>query len=342
MPPGEFDLIEAQLAALGESAARAILVPPGDDAAAWQPPPGAAAVASVDTLAEGTHWRAETMGYADVGWRAAATALSDLAAMGARADVLLVACVLGPDVTPAHLGELASGLAEACSEHGVRVAGGDTARGGATSFSVTALGHAPAGAAGEPPPLLRRSGARPGEAIAVSGRPGAAAAGLALLEAGRASEPEAGPLLAAHRRPRARLALGRRALSGGASAAVDVSDGLLQDLGHLARASGVAAALDLAALPLHPQARHLLGEARARDLALGGGDDYELLLAGPAPALSALSGPELEVTVIGRALPPTADAPAGTVRVLDEQGEGYAPPTRGWDHERSRARGPGR
>ena len=332
MPVGEFDLIERFLARLGANAATTIAVPPGDDAAAWAMPPGALAVASVDTLTEGTHWRPDTMGYADIGWRAVATALSDLAAMGAEADVLLVACVLGPTLTLDEVDEVASGLAEACAEHGVRVAGGDTARGAATSLSVTALGHALPRAAGEPPPLLLRSGARTGDAIAVSGRPGAASAGLALIDAGRASEPAAAPLVSAHRRPRARLSLGRRALAAGVRAAVDISDGLLQDLGHLARASGVAASLDLASLPLHPAAARLLGERRARDLALGGGDDYELLLAGPASVLGDLSGPELEVTMIGRARRPSAGSPAGTVRVLDERGNAYDPPAGGWDH----------
>ena len=342
MTAGEFALIERLLARLGERAATAILVPPGDDAAAWTPPPQAAVVASADTLVEGTHWRPDTMGYADVGYRAAATALSDLAAMGARAELLLLACVLGPALEAADLDALASGLAEACSDHGVRVAGGDTARGATTSIAVTALGCAPLrpGAAGAS--LLLRSGARPGDAIAVSGRPGAAAAGLALLGSGRASDPAAGPLLAAHRRPRARLGLGRRALAAGARGAVDVSDGLLQDLGHLARASGVAVDLELAALPLHPQAVALVGERRARDLALGGGDDYELLLAGDAGALAGLSAPGLEVTLIGRARAPAAGRPAGTVRVLDERGAAYEPPSAGWDHLRSRAGAPGR
>ncbi len=342
MTPGEFDLIERLLARLGDSAATTILVPPGDDAAAWTMPPQAAAVASVDTLVQGTHWRPDTMGYADVGWRAAATALSDLAAMGAHADLLLVACVLGPSLAAEDLDAVASGLAEACSEHGVRIAGGDTARGATTSITVTALGYALPRAGREPAPLLLRSGARAGDAIAVSGRPGAAAAGLALLDAGGALDPAARPLLAAHRRPRARLELGRRALAAGARGAVDVSDGLVQDLGHLARASGVSVALELASLPLHPAATGLLGEQRARDLALGGGDDYELLLAGDAPALGRLSAPGLEVTLIGRALPPSTGAPCGTVRVLDERGEAYEPPSAGWDHLRSAAGAPGR
>ena len=342
-PGGEFDLIERLIARLGESAAASILVPPGDDAAAWATPAGAATVASVDTLTEGTHWRADTMSYADVGWRAAATALSDLAAMGAEPAALLVAAVLGPALTLEELDAFAGGLAEGCAAHDARVAGGDIVRGATTSFSVTAIGHAAPSVEGSPPLLLRRTGARPGDAIAVSGTPGAAAAGLALIEAGRAAAPAAeaaaGPLLAAHRRPRARLALGRAALAAGVRCAIDVSDGLLQDLGHVARASGVALELRLAALPLHPAAVALLGEQAARDLALGGGDDYELALAGPTEALAALAGAEPPVTVIGRALAPSREAPAGGVRVLDERGEPYEAPSGGWDQLRSAPRG---
>ena len=353
-PGGEFELIERLLARLGESAATSILVPPGDDAAAWVTPPGAATVASVDTLTEGTHWRADTMSYADVGWRAASTALSDLAAMGAQPNALLVAAVLGPALTLEQLDAFADGLAEGCAAHDVRVAGGDVVRGVATSFSVTVVGHVSPGVEGAPPPLLRRDAARPGDAVAVSGTLGAAAAGLALIDAGRAAdaatEATVAPLLAAHRRPRARLGLGRAALDAGVRCAIDVSDGLLQDLGHIALASGVAIEVELGALPLHPAALALLGEAAARDLALGGGDDYELALAGPVEALAVLAGGQPSVTVIGRVGASSTSAGAlrgaaagvegtrGAVRVLDGRGEPYAAPDGGWDQLRSAAR----
>ncbi len=336
--PGEFDLIARFLARIEQSTADSILVPPGDDAAVWAAPSGSVTVASVDTLTEGTHWRPDTMDYADVGWRAAATALSDLAAMGADPFALLVAAVIGPGLTLDELDDFASGLSEGCVAHGVCVAGGDIVRGAATSFSITVLGYVATGTGNDPPALLRRSGARPGDVVAVSGTPGAAAAGLALIEAGRADEPAAAVLLEAHRRPRARLTLGRTALDAGVGCAIDVSDGLLQDFGNVARASGVAIELELALLPLHLTAVALLGENEARDLALGGGDDYELALAGPTEMLASIADGKPHVTIIGRVLASSVGQPVG-VRVLDEHGVLYDPPSRGWDQFRSAARG---
>lgn len=320
-PGGEFALIERILARLGDAAATDILVPPGDDGAAWRVP-GGSIVATTDALAEGTHWRRDTMSMTDVGWRAVASTVSDLAAMGAEPGYLLVTAVLGPDASAADLDAFTDGLAAACRCHGTRVAGGDIVRGGATVFSLTAIGWA-----APPAPLLRRDAARAGDLIAVSGTPGASAAGLALIVEHRDAEPSAEPLLAAHRRPVARLALGRAALAAGVRCAIDVSDGLLQDLGHVARRSGVGIEIDLDALPVHPAAAALLGLERARDLTLGGGEDYELVLAGPANALATLGTPTLPVTVIGRVVA----SHAGEVRALDAHGQPYTPPVRGWD-----------
>lgn len=320
-PGGEFALIDRILARLGDAAAKDILVPPGDDAAAWRVP-GGSIVATTDSQSEGTHWRRDTMSLTDVGWRAVASTVSDLAAMGAEPGYLLVTAVLGPDATPADLDAFTDGLAAGCRCHGTRVAGGDIVRGAATVFSLTALSRvSPAEA------LLRRDAARPGDAIAVSGTPGASAAGLILISAHRVSEPTAAPLIEAHRRPVARLALGRAALAAGVRCGIDVSDGLLQDLGHIARRSGVGIEIDLAAVPVHPAAAALLGADRARDLALGGGEDYELVLAGRAEVLAALATPALPVTVIGRVVA----AHPGEARALDAHGQAYTPSVRGWD-----------
>ncbi len=326
---GEFGLIERIIERLGEAAAHDILVPPGDDAAAWAHE-GAAAVATVDSLAEGTHWRRDTMSPADVGWRCAATSLSDLAAMGAEPGPLLIAAQLGPDVSLEDLDSFVDGLAAACRCLGARIAGGNIARAASTSFSATAIGSARDGDA-----LLRRDAARPGDAVAVSAAPGAAAAGLALIEAGQAAEPEAAALVAAHRRPPARLALGRAAASAGLRCAIDLSDGLLQDLGHVAAASGVAIEIEATALPLHPAAVALLGRDRALALALGGGEDYELALCGPAATLDALGADAAAeglppLTRIGR----VTAGPPGDVAAIDESGGRIDPTSTGWDQLR--------
>ena len=327
---GEFGLIKRIIERLGEAAAHDILVPPGDDAAAWAHE-GAITVATVDSLVEGTHWRRDTMSLADVGWRCAATSLSDLAAMGVGPGPLLIAAQLGPDVSLADLDAFVDGLAAACRCFGARIAGGNIARAASTSFSATAIGSARDGSA-----LLRRDAARPGDTVAVSGAPGAAGAGLALIEAERESEPEAAPLIAAHRRPRARIALGRAAVAAGLRCAIDLSDGLLQDLGHVAAASGVAIEIEAAALPLHPAAVALLGGDRALALALGGGEDYELALCGPAATLDALAaGAASEaqlppLTRIGRVV----TGPPGEAIALDPSGRRIDPAFTGWDQLR--------
>ena len=330
---GEFGLIARIVERLGDAAAHDIAVPPGDDAAAWAVGSGLA-VATVDALAEGTHWRRDTMSLADVGWRAIATAVSDLAAMGAAASYVLIAAELGPGLTAEDLDGFADGAAASCRCHGVRVAGGNVAAARATSFITTAFGSAAAAA------VLRRDAARPGDAVAVSGTPGAAAAGLALIEeqpAGASAAGEAAPLLAAHRRPRARLVLGRAALAAGARCAIDVSDGLLQDLGHVARASNVGIELEADALPLHPAAVTLLGRERALALALGGGEDYELALTAPAATLDALAGSGLlepPLTRIGRVVAEHR----GEVIARDAAGQVVRPSTAGWDQLRGSAR----
>ena len=249
--------------------------------------------------------------------------------MGATSTYALVATVLAPSLTVEDLDAFIDGLAEACRCFGVRVAGGDVVRGTETAFTVTLLGTAAIdnGRAR----VLRRDAARLGDAVAVSGAPGASAAGLALIEAGRAGEPAATPLLAAHRRPVARPALGAGAMEAGVRCAIDLSDGLLQDLGHIAERSGVGVEVDLDALPLHPAAVELLSAQAALDLALGGGEDYELALTGPAEALAALSTPALAVTVIGRVVPDHA----GEAWALTPAGERYEPPSAGWDQLRS-------
>ncbi len=322
---GEFALIDRIVARLGDAAARDIVVPPGDDAAAWSTADGLV-VATIDALVEGTHFRRDTMSMADVGWRAVAANVSDLAAMGAEPQYLLIALLLGADVASSDIDDLVSGIAEACRVQGVRVAGGDIVRAATTGISIAAYGRVTSGEGGAPS-LLRRDGAVVGDRVAVSGRIGAASSGLAVIEAGRGGEPLAAPLLDAHRRPIPRVALGRTAVASGVRCAIDCSDGLLQDLGHIARRSNVGIEVALAQLPLHPAAVAMLGKAAALDLALGGGEDFELLLTGDRDTLVGLETADLPVTLIGRVV---VDHP-GEVLAWSEDGSSYEPPRRGWD-----------
>jgi thiamine-monophosphate kinase len=204
------------------------LVGIGDDAAVLATPDGRV-VATTDFLLEGRHFRRDWSSAADVGHKAAARSLADCAAMGAEPSALLVALAAPPDLPVSWARELAEGLAAECARAGASVIGGDTARAGSVLLAVTGLGDL-----GGRKPVLR-SGARPGDLVAVAGPLGHAAAGLALLTAGLHDD----PLVREHLRPAPPYAAGPEAAALGATALIDVSDGLLADLGHVAAASGV-------------------------------------------------------------------------------------------------------
>jgi thiamine-monophosphate kinase len=223
---GEFGLIEALSAWLPPGPRT--LVGIGDDAAVLAAPDGRV-VATTDFLLEGRHFRRDWSSAADVGHKAAARSLADLAAMGAEPSGLLVALAAPADLPVSWARELAAGLAAECARAGASVIGGDTARAGLVFLAVTGLGDL----AGRAP--VRRSGAAPGDVVAVAGPLGHAAAGLALLSAGLTQE----PLVAEHLRPAPPYEAGPEAADLGATAMIDISDGLLADLGHVADASGV-------------------------------------------------------------------------------------------------------
>ena len=231
------------------------LVGIGDDAAVLAVPDGRV-VATTDFLLEGRHFRRDWSGPADVGHKAAARSLADLAAMGAEPSALLVALAAPPGLRVSWARKLAEGLAAECARAGAHVIGGDTARADQVLLAVTGLGDL----AGRAPVL--RSGAAPGDLVAVAGPLGAAAAGLALLSAGITQD----PLVTAHLRPAPPYDAGPEAAGLGATAMIDISDGLLADLGHVAAASGVR--IDLASDALRP-GDALLAAARAVRAAAG-------------------------------------------------------------------------
>jgi thiamine-monophosphate kinase len=233
---GEFGLINALAARLPASPGTIVGI--GDDSAVLAAPDGNV-VAAVDFLLEGRHFRRAWSSGRDVGVKSAARSLADIAAMGAIPTALLIALAV-PESLPADwVLDFASGVAAECGRAGAGVAGGDTARADSVIVSVTALGSLPPSMA-----AVRRSGARPGDVVAVAGQLGHSAAGLALLTAGSGTTvvPDAGlaALVAAHRRPSPPYAAGVAAARLGATAMIDTSDGLLADLGHIADASGVA------------------------------------------------------------------------------------------------------
>jgi thiamine-monophosphate kinase len=253
----------------------------GDDAALLDFPPGMQLVAKTDTLVSGVHFLPHSPP-ASIGHRALAVNLSDIAAMGAQPAWALLALTL-PKADEAWLEGFASGLGALARQHNVALVGGDTTS-GPLCITVQVLGYAPR------PPAMLRSGGRPGHVLFVSGSPGDAAAGLA-LEQGQltAATPEAGAYLR-HRFlfPTARVELGQR-LRPYAGACIDISDGLLGDAAKLADASRCGIAIAYEQLPISSQLASSAGDARAHELALTGGDDYELCFAVPPENLERMT-----------------------------------------------------
>ena len=277
-PADEFALIR-RLAATQRAGREDVLLGIGDDGAVLVPAPGRHLVAVCDTLLGGRHFPADTDAFA-IGWKALAVNLSDLAAMGANAQWALLALTL-PDHDVAWVERFGHGFATLAKMSGVELVGGDTTR-GPLAITVTALGAVAAGMA------LRRDGARVGDRVCIAGVPGEAAMGLAAIQQGQRADPRHAHCIARLDRPEPQLALGQ-ALHGVASACIDVSDGLLADLGHIAAASAVGIRLELERIPHPPLALGAtlgLDASAVIDLALGGGDDYLLAFTVPAARLA--------------------------------------------------------
>jgi len=251
--------------------------------------------------------------------------VSDVAAMGGAADIAVVTLALPEDAEVEAVDELYRGLAEAGETYGVVVAGGDVVRSPTFIVTVTITGHAQVDPAGEPL-VLRRDAAQAGDVVAVTGCLGGAAGGL---RAGDAESEAARALVERQLRPQARLRAGRAALEAGVRCAIDVSDGLLQDLGHVCRASGLGALIRRDELPIDPALLELFETEDALGCAVGGGEDYELLLVGGQERIAAVGRQvDVPVTVIGEMV---ADAEP-RAKLLDEAGREVVPPAAGWDH----------
>ncbi|WP_133000557.1 thiamine-phosphate kinase [Luteimonas arsenica] len=291
----------------------------GDDAALLQPPPGMQLVVTMDTLNDGVHFPGGTDA-ARVGWKALAVNLSDLAAMGAEPAWCTLSLSL-PRSDRAWVDGFLDGFLALAAEYDVALVGGDTTC-GPLAVSVAAHGFVDPGRA------LRRDGAREGDGVWVSGTLGGAAGALEQWRAGGAIDPALRERLD---RPRPRIALGR-ALAGVATACIDISDGLLADLGHVCAASGVAARVEVDALPGGRLLRPHFGNDALRALQATGGDDYELCFTLPegadamAAAAATAAATGVEVTRIG-----TVVAGQG-VEAFDRDGRCWSPPRAGHEH----------
>jgi thiamine-monophosphate kinase len=315
---GEFELIRHFFAAApcaqpGEGVALGI----GDDCALLDIAASEQLAVSTDSLVAGVHFPEAADPFL-LGQRALAVSASDLAAMGATPIGFTLALTL-PAASADWLAAFARGLNLMAQDCGLRLIGGDTTR-GPLSLTLTVFGRLPRGQA------LTRSGARVGDLLCVGGELGDGAGALPLVLGQLQAEPAvADPLLARYWSPQPQLALGQ-ALRGKASAALDISDGLLADCGHIAAASGVALQVELARLPLSAALKALHGLEGARRCALNGGDDYRLAFTLPAVELPALQAAGWPLVVIGQVF-------AGQgVQLLDEQGQAMPVPVGGYQH----------
>ncbi|UFH48954.1 thiamine-phosphate kinase [Pseudomonas sp. KNUC1026] len=317
---GEFELIGRYFAAApcaGHGGEVALGI--GDDCALLAPAAGEQLAVSTDTLVSGVHFPERADPFL-LGQRSLAVAASDLAAMGARPLGFTLALTL-PAFSADWLERYAAGLSRMAERCALRLIGGDTTR-GPLSLTLTVFGSVPARQA------LVRSGARAGELFCVGGPLGDAAGALPLV-LGQLQAPAelAEPLLARYWSPEPQLALGQ-ALRGHASAALDISDGLLADAGHIAQASGVAIRIERSRVPVSDALRAVHGEAAALQAALAGGDDYILAFSLPGEALAPLQAAGWPILAIGQVL-------AGQgVQLIDDAGQDITPAVRGYQHFR--------
>jgi thiamine-monophosphate kinase len=296
-PIRELDLIQAierAAEARGERVVRWI----GDDAAVVRS--RRFAVTSIDSIADGVHFELSTHSPADVGWKALAQALSDLAAMGADTGEAYVSLALPRDFGPDAVVELVGGVEELAAATATTLAGGDLIAAPALVVTVSVTGWAD-----DEEQLVARDGATTGELVGVTGTLGASAAGLLVLRGSTTGTSEDRQLVRRHRRPQPRLTAGRALAAAGASAMIDLSDGLATDADHVARLSGVELRLGLAELPLAPGVAEVARAAgrEPAELAVTGGDDYELLVSFAPdlrrPAEEATAGAGVPLTWIG-------------------------------------------
>ena len=354
MPPnggvGEFELISLLVDVIEASQDRdgSVLTPIGDDAAAAARP-AETAVYTTDTLVDGVHFVAGQIPWFDLGWKSIAVNQSDVAAMGARPLYALVTLGVPPGMPATPFVEAYNGMLAALREFGGHIVGGDVVRSPVLFITValTGAGVVPAACAEKarrrllpdapPPPaseiaLLRRDRAAPGDQIAVTGALGASAGGRRAA-AEQLAGSDADHLRRTHFRPRPRVRQGQILATHGVRAAIDVSDGLVDDAGKLAAASGADALLFASLVPMDKALARLF-PADARATALAGGEDYELLFAAPSPVMSAVFHRlEMPATVIGQ-IAPAAGTDPGRVTVLDERGREITLRSGGWDHLR--------
>ncbi len=319
---GEFGLIERLAEVASKTRADALLAGIGEDAAAWRSD-APIQLATSDALIEDVHFTLSTTSWRELGWKALAVNLSDIAAMGAVAEYTLVSLGLPGDTEVESVTELYEGMMELAQLFDVAIVGGDVVAAPLVVLSLAVIGTA------QTSHILTRSAATLGDQIAVTGYLGASAAGLVMLQRGLEFDEEtAACLRKAHLMPYPRLLEGQILKQHGVRAAIDLSDGLVGDLAKVCKASGVGAHLFCHRIPIHPLVGNAFRED-SLDMALGGGEDYELLFTARAEVIAGLEGTmACPLTVVGEIV----EEEPGGVRLFDKYGNEVKLKKKGWEH----------
>ncbi len=325
---GEFGLIELIAETVGKASRRDLILGIGDDTAAWRTD-GSIQLGTTDILIQNVHFTLNIATWRELGWKALAVNISDIAAMGGTPGFAMVSLGLPPDTDADSVVELYHGMKEIASKFDVDIVGGNISRAPIVIIDVSLIGKASG-------PLLTRSAAAAGDQIAVTGYLGLSAAGLRMLKSGPKLDAQTTAFFReAHLRPRPRVDEGQILVQHGVRAAIDLSDGLLSDLTHICKASRVGAKLWLDKLPIHALLKSAF-KNESLSLALSGGEDYELLFTARSEVIAKLKDiMSIPVTVIGEII---SDA-KGQVTLLDEQGKAVKWDETGWDHFKSPGRG---
>jgi thiamine-monophosphate kinase len=323
---GEFGLIEMIAKTVGKTGGGKLLIGIGDDAACWRAE--GLQIATIDTLIEDIHFNFKNITWRELGWKSMAVNLSDIAAMGGRPHYALVSLGITGDTETESVVDLYKGMLELAKKFEVQIIGGDTVAAPVTAITLTIIGETE-----NEDEILKRSAAKPGDLIAVTGTFGASAAGLAVMQRKLTFDKKTeSTLREAHFKPTPRINEGLALVKNAVKSAIDVSDGLLGDLEKLCFASGVGAKLYSDRIPIHPAVLESFGNEAVK-LALTGGEDYELIFTAPQKIVNVIKR-ELacSVTVVGEIVKGKG------VEVLDEDGNEFLWRSAGWDHFAKRKR----
>lgn len=321
---GEFGLIDLLAKMTCATPDKNLIIGIGDDAAAWRGDTSTQ-LATVDSFIQDIHFTPGMASWNELGWKALATNLSDIAAMGGVPRYALVSLALPDDTEVEDVTALYQGMIELAQQFGVAIAGGDTSSAPLVAISITVVGST----GNQDNRILTRSAAKPGDRVAVTGYLGAAAAGCEMLTNQLQFDPEAtATLRTAFLHPYPQINEGQLLVAQGVKTAIDISDGLIADLTHICKASQVGARIEVDRVPVQANVKANFGN-RALELALSGGEDYELLFTAPAEVIDKVkTAADCPITVIGEI---TADK-IGKVTLVDSTGTTFNLHKIGWEH----------